>query len=120
MRATWWLRNPRYFLFMVREFSSVFVAAFLVLFLLQIRGLRAGAEVYQEYLERLHEPGWIAFHAVAFLFAMYHSLTWFDLTSKIQVVRLGRTVVNRRIVAGLNILAWLVVSGGIFLYWTRG
>ncbi len=105
---------------MVREFSSVFVAAFLVLFLLQIRGLRAGAEVYQEYMERLHEPGWIAFHAVAFLFAMYHSLTWFDLTSKIQVVRLGRTVVNRRIVAGLNILAWLVVSGGIFLYWTRG
>ena len=31
--TTWWLKNPRYFRFMIREVTSVFIAIFLVVLL---------------------------------------------------------------------------------------
>ena len=89
MPVTWWLRNLRYFLFMMRELSSVFIAIFLVVFLVQIAALARGPEAYTTFMRKLESPGWIIFHVVALLFALYHSYTWFDLTSKVQVVRLG-------------------------------
>lgn len=120
LRWTWWLGNPRYFTFMMRELSSVWIAAFLVLYLLQLRALASGPEAYEALLVCLGRPGWIAFHAIALCFALLHSLTWFNLTAKIQVVRLRGRVVDRRLVAAANVLAWLVVSGGVFLFWSRG
>ena len=33
MPATWWLKKGSYFLFMMREFSSLFIAAFVLLFM---------------------------------------------------------------------------------------
>ena len=41
--ATWWLRNLKYFLFMMRELSSVFIAAFLILFLYELSLLSKGS-----------------------------------------------------------------------------
>ena len=120
MRATWWLSNPRYFLFMVRELTSVFIAAFVVLVLLQVRALGSGPETYQAFVERLRTPGWIAFHTVALLFALYHSLTWFHLTSRIQIVRLGQRVVAPRLVTALNVVAWLAISGVLLFLWAKG
>ncbi|MGH9783716.1 MAG: fumarate reductase subunit C, partial [Terriglobia bacterium] len=35
--AGWWLKRSSYLLFMLRELSSVFVAGYVVLFLLMIR-----------------------------------------------------------------------------------
>ena len=96
MPVTWWLRNLRYFLFMMRELSSVFIAIFLVVFLVQIAALARGPEAYTTFMRKLESPGWIIFHVVALLFSLYHSYTWFDLTSKVQVVRLGGDRYRRR------------------------
>lgn len=120
--ATWWLKNRRYFLFMLRELSSVFIAIFLVLFLLQIYQVSRGPDAYAAYLRRLESPGWIIFHVIAFLFALYHSLTWFSLTARVQVVRLGAVTLPARSVYMGVIGGWLIVSAVIlwlFLYLWR-
>ena len=110
MPATWWLRKRSYFLFMLRELSSVFIAIFLVVLLVQIYQLSEGPKSYTAFAQRLGSPGWIIFHAIALLFAIYHSITWFFSTAVVLPLRLGKREIPRNLVAALNIGAWIVVS----------
>ena len=108
--ATWWLKKPAYFLFMLRELSSVFIAVFLVVFLVQIHQLTKGPDAYAAFAQRLGSPGWIAFHVVALLFALLHSVTWFQSTAVVLPLRLGERDVPRVAVFAINIGAWIAVS----------
>ncbi|MEK7337886.1 MAG: fumarate reductase subunit C [candidate division NC10 bacterium] len=116
MPSTWWLRHPAYFRFMMREVSSVFIAVFLVVLLTQIRALSRGPEAYAAFQETLRSPGWIIFHVVALAFALYHSVTWFNLTAVVQVVRVGERQVPPRLVAAATFGLWTVLSLGILLW----
>ena len=116
MPSTWWLRRPGYFRFMMRELSSVFVAIFLVILLIQIHQASRGLEAYAAFLEKLRSPGWIAFHVVALAFALYHSFTWFNLTAVVQVVRVGDFQVPPRLVAAANFVVWGVLSLAILFF----
>jgi fumarate reductase subunit C len=110
MPSTWWLQKPSYFLFMLRELSSLFIALFLVVYLVQIYQLTKGTEAYVAFTQRLSSPGWLVFHLVALLFALYHSFTWFQSTAVVLPVRLGERSVPRQVVTALHIGAWAVVS----------
>lgn len=110
MPATWWLRHPKYFLFMLREISSVFIAIFLVVFLVQISQLSRGAAAYDAFVRRLASPGWIIFHVVALLFALYHSYTWFTLTPQVQVIRMRGRQLPPSLITAVNIGVWVVLS----------
>ena len=115
MPATWWLRHPKYFLFMMRELSSVFIAIFVVVLLVQIAQLPYGEEAYHAFVQKFRAPGWIIFHIVALLFALYHSLTWFEATSKIIVIRRGEYRVPPRLIIVACIGVWVVLSLVILL-----
>ncbi|MGH9629079.1 MAG: fumarate reductase subunit C, partial [Bryobacteraceae bacterium] len=52
----WWLSRWPYLKFILRELSSVFVAWFVVVTLLQIRALIGGPEAYAEFQESLRSP----------------------------------------------------------------
>jgi fumarate reductase subunit C len=110
MPRTWWLQKPAYLLFMLRELSSVFIAVFLVVFLVQIYQLTKGPEAYAAFVQKLSSPGWIAFHVVALLFALYHSLTWFQSTAVILPLDLGERAVPRNVVFALTLGAWIAAS----------
>ncbi|HEY2931101.1 MAG TPA: hypothetical protein VGK99_05090 [Acidobacteriota bacterium] len=116
MPATWWLRRRSYFFFMLRELSSVFIAVFLLVFLIQIYQLSHGLEAYVAFTRKLASPGWIAFHLVALLFALYHSLTWFYSTAVILPLQIGERKLPRGLVTALNIGAWIAVSLIIFVF----
>ncbi|MBI4609399.1 MAG: fumarate reductase subunit C [Candidatus Rokubacteria bacterium] len=118
--ATWWLRHPRYFAFMMRELSVVFIAIFLVVFLVEIRQLARGAQTYVAFVEMLASPGWIVFHVVALAFALYHSVTWLKLTGVVQVVRLGERQVPSKLVAAGAFVVWGVVSLVILAFFLLG
>ena len=109
-RFNWWLENRAYTLFVVRELTSVFIAAYVVLVLLLLRNLALGREAYEAYLRALTTPGMMVFQIVAFAAAMFHSITWFALSPKAMVVRLGKQRVPPRVVVGANYAAWIVVS----------
>jgi fumarate reductase subunit C len=110
MPANWWLTNQSYFLFMLRELSSVFVAVFLVVYLCQIYQLSNGPDAYRAFTQKLSSPGWILFHLVALLFALYHSITWFQSSAVVLPLRIGERVIPRPIVTALHVVAWAIVS----------
>ncbi len=110
MPATWWLRKPSYFLFMLRELSSVFIALFLVVFLIQLYQLTRGPEAYVAFSRRLSSPGWVIFHLVALAFAIYHSITWFQSTAVVLPLRLGERAIPPGLVTAFHIGAWIAIS----------
>lgn len=115
MPVTWWLRQRAYFLFMLRELTSVVIAVYLVLLLLMVNRLAAGPQSYDAYLRWLATPGMVLFHAVALAAALFHTVTWFNITPNVLVVRVGERRIPAAIVAGVNYVAWIAVS--IALAW---
>ena len=116
MSSTWWLKSKRYFLFMLRELSSLFIALFVLVFLYELFLLSKGPEAHGVLQGSLRAPAAVAFYLVAFLFAVYHTVTWFQAASKIQVVRLGsRTMPGWMMVSGA-LGAWIVISAAVTAY----
>jgi len=115
MPATWWLTKPSYFLFMLRELSSVFIAIFLIVYLCQIYQLTQGLDAYIAFARKLSSPGWIFFHLVALLFALYHSVTWFQSSAVVLQLRIGERLIPRPFVMALHVGAWAVVSLAVLI-----
>lgn len=109
----WWLQNRSYAFFVLRELTSVSVAFFAVVLLWQLRALVDGPEAYARFLTRLETPLLLALNGLALLFVLFHAITWFNLAPKAMVLRLGGKRVPDWIIAGLNYLAWLFVSGAV-------
>ena len=115
MPATWWLTKPSYFLFMLRELSSVFIAIFLIVYLCQIYQLTQGLDAYIAFARKLSSPGWVFFHLVALLFALYHSVTWFQSSAVVLQLRIGERLIPRPFVMALHVGAWAVVSLAVLI-----
>jgi fumarate reductase subunit C len=113
MPATWWLKRKPYLLFMLREFSSVFVAAYAVWLLFLLRRLQEGPAAYEAFLDGLRSPAAILFHIVALAFALLHTITWFNLTPKAMAVRRGEERVPDHLIILPNYIAWVVVSAAL-------
>lgn len=111
----WWLTSRAYFLFVVRELTSVFIAAYLVVVLILLRRLDAGPAAYAAYLQFLRAPGMLLFHAVALAAAVYHSVTWFRLAPQALVVRVGGRRAPAPAVVWMNYALWAAVSA--FVAW---
>lgn len=109
----WWLQNRSYAFFVLRELTSVSVAFFAVVLLWQLRALVDGPEAYARFLTRLETPLLLVLNGLALLFVLFHAITWFNLAPKAMVLRLGGKRVPDWIIAGLNYLAWLFVSGAV-------
>ena len=116
--ALWWLRKRNYMLFMLREFTSVFIAAYLVVLMIALFRMGQGGQPAAEFAEAMQSPGWIVFHVVALIFAVYHSVTWFISSAVVLSVRLGTREAPRWLVAGGHIGAWLVVSAVVLYLYT--
>lgn len=110
MSRTWWLRNRRYSLFILRESSSVFLALFVVLYLVQIAFLAAGPEPYERYLTLLDNPLMIALSVLILVFAVIHTLTWLTLTPAVTPLRAGNREAPRWAMVLGGVVAWAATS----------
>ncbi|HKZ04657.1 MAG TPA: fumarate reductase subunit C [Methylomirabilota bacterium] len=109
----WWLQKRSYTTFVLRELTSVFVAFFAVVLLWQLRALVQGPEAYAHFLARLRTPLFLALNGVAFLFVLFHAITWLHLTPKAMVVRLRGKRVSDSLILAANYAAWLVLSAAV-------
>ena len=111
MTRTWWLRNPRYTLFMIRELTAILILAFVVLYLVQIARLGSGQASYDGFLELMESPLWIALHVLFLLGALLHSVTWVLLLVPRAMPEFvfGIRIPQVAIAAG-GLAAWTVVS----------
>ena len=119
MSFWWWLERRAYFNFILRELTCVFVGAFAVLTLLQIRSLGRGAEAYAVFIDQLSAPAFLIFSVVTFLSVCYHTVTFLQAVPTIVVVRLREGRVPDRIVASVHYALWLVVSLAIAFIFLR-
>jgi fumarate reductase subunit C len=111
----WWLRKRTYFVFVMRELSSVFVAWLVVYLLLFIRAVGRGETAYEDFLNRADEPWLVALNVVAFLFVLLHVVTWFNLTPQAMEVRMRGDRVPAAAIIASQYAGLAVVSG--FVFW---
>ncbi|MGO9347172.1 MAG: hypothetical protein ACLPZJ_12415 [Terriglobales bacterium] len=111
----WWLGEWHYLKFILRELTSISVAWFVVLTLFQLRAMLHGPEAYARFTSLLQSPIMIALNAIAFCFAVFHTVTWFNLAPRAMPVRMGGKRVPEFLVAAPNYLLWVAVSA--FVGW---
>lgn len=109
----WWVGQRQYLKFILRELSSVFVALFVVITLLQLRALRAGPEAYARFQHRMQSPALLVLSVVILFFVMFHTITWFNLAPSAIAFRIGGKRLPDFLVAAPNYIIWLVVSAAI-------
>jgi fumarate reductase subunit C len=96
----WWLRKRSYFVFVMRELSSIFIAWFVVFLLLLVAAVGRGGPAYGRFLEFASNPFVVTLNLVTFAFVVLHTITWFSLTPKAMDVRSG----------GRPVPAWAVIA----------
>ena len=116
----WWLWRWQYLKFVLREMSSVFVAWFVILALLQVRALQQGAAEYAAFQDWLRLPMVLALNTISLIFVLYHAITWFNLAPTAMVLRLRGKRVPDFVIAGANYAAWVVATGIVAWFLLRG
>jgi fumarate reductase subunit C len=115
----WWTRKRSYFVFVMRELSSVFVAWFVAYLVLFVYAVGRGEAAYQGFLDWAASPWVIAVNVVALVFVLLHAVTWFNLTPQAMAIRVaGRRVPDVHIIAG-QYTCLVVVSGFVLWLVTR-
>ena len=107
---TWWLESKPYFFFVIREFTSLFVAGYCLFLLVFIAKAGDSQEAYATLILSLKSPISMVLHLISFTFILYHAITWFNLTPKIMVLHLGEERIPNTLIAGAVYLSWGVVS----------
>lgn len=116
----WWLWSWPYMKFVLREITSVPVAWFVVVTLLQIRALALGPEAYAQFQRWMSSPFLLAVNTVSFGFVLFHAITWFNLAPAAMVVRVGGKRVPPMAIIAANYAAWLVASAALAWFILRG
>ena len=115
----WWTRKRTYFVFVMRELSSIFVAWFVAYLLLFVYAVGQGEAAYQRFLDWAAAPWVVGLNVLALVFVLLHTVTWFSLTPQAMAVRvMDRTVPSFHIIAG-QYTALVVVSGFVLWLVTR-
>ena len=111
MPIFWWLKKGSYARFILRELTSLFVAAAAMILLFQARAAGQGEAAYARFEAWLRTPAALILNTVILAFLLVHTLTWLNLAPRAMVVNLGgRRIPDRMVLAG-HYLAWLFASG---------
>ena len=116
MTSAWIFRHPRYLRYMVREFSCLFIGGWTLMMVWGLKQLAEGPAAWAAFLECLKSPASIAFQVVALGFALYHSVTWFNLTPKALPLQVGEGFVPDGVIAGAHFAGWAVVSLAVLYF----
>lgn len=114
-RSWWWLSRRRYISYMMRELTCVFIGAYSAVLVVGLMRLSQGRLAYEGFLDALWGPLGIVFHILAFAFALYHTITWFNVTPKAMPLRVGDQRVPGGAIIGAHYAGWFVVSLAVLI-----
>lgn len=103
----WWLRKGKYIAIFLREFSSVFILLYALLYLQILSEANVGST---ELISRFGTVPFIALSIVILAFSVYNSVTWFFLFPKVQTVKLGSKVLGKELMVLLQLIGFSVFS----------
>ena len=110
MPATWWLKRRPYTLFMLREFTAVFVAGYAIFLIVLVARAGQGPGVFAAFVEGLKSPVSIALHLIVLAMTAYHSATWFNSMAKVVVLWRGEERVSPASIVASGYVGWVVAS----------
>ena len=110
----WWVRKRSYFVFVMRELSSIFVAWLVVYLLMFLYAVGRGESAYTDFLDWASTPWVVVLNVISVLFLVLHVVTWFILTPQAMLVKLGSRPVPAPLVIASQYAALLVVSAIVF------
>lgn len=115
MPANWWTRSRHYFWYIVREFTAVPLALWLLWLLVEIKRAGDGPARYSPH----GSAPFVIFSVVVLLFSLYHSFTFLSLAGSILHFKLLDRPVSASVIVMSQFAAWAVASGviGFFLVW---
>ena len=87
--SNWWVKNPYYRFYMLREGTAVPLFLYSLLLMSGIYNLYQGEAAFIQWIEFLKSPGIVVLHIIALAAAILHTYTWFELVPKILVLRIG-------------------------------
>lgn len=111
--ATWWFKNPYYRFYMLREATSVPVFLYAVWLMLGLFRFSQGAIEFNGWLALNTSGIGQLLHLIVFAAALLHAYTWFQLTPKILVLRLGSLRVPDNWVMIGHYVVWVLVTIGM-------
>lgn len=113
MSIFWWVRRTPYVLFITRELTSLFVAAYVIILMVKLNALKQGPEAWEALMATLSSTFSIVLHLVILVFVLFHTITWFKLAPSAMVVKIGkRKVPGSAIIAG-NFAMWILLSAAM-------
>ena len=115
----WWIRKRSYFVFVMRELSSLFIAWLVLYLLLFVRSVGRGEQAYDDFLDWASSPWLVVLNVVAFAFVVLHTVTWFSLTPQAMVLDVRGRRVPAVAIIGAQYAGLVVVSAFIFWLVTR-
>ena len=107
-------------MYMLREITSFFVAAYSILYIYQIVLLANSPGSYARYLDLLKNPLMIGFNIIILGFTLYHAVTWFMLIGRIQPIKLGSFTTTPVQALIINTVLLVVISGAIITIFFMG
>ena len=109
--TTWYLSHTPYRIFMLREWSAVFVALYVVLLIVLVDRVHEGEAAYDAYVAGvLQHPLMIVLHGVMLAFALLHTATWFRAMPQGMRIKRGEEFVPPMLVIGGAYAALAAVS----------
>ena len=118
-KTTWYMRNGRYKVYMLREMTCLLVGFYTFLTIFALAALAAGPNQWNDFLASQQNAAMIAFHAIALLyFLVYQTFAWFELAPKAMPIQLGEKKLPGSIVVFGHYVAWAVLSA--FIFWLAG
>jgi fumarate reductase subunit C len=106
MPSSWWTRNRHYFLYVVREFTALPLALWLLWLLVEIKRAGDGPAKYSPH----GSTAFVVFSVIVFLFSLYHSITFLNLSGVIIRVKHVPARIITFAMFGLWALASIVIA----------
>lgn len=101
---------------MAREVSAIFIGAYIIMLIVGLLRLSQGPAAYGSFLSAILSSAGVAFSFITFVFAVYHSVTWFGVTPKALPLRMGGKAVPPAIIIGAHWFVWAIASLLILLW----
>jgi fumarate reductase subunit C len=106
MPAGWWVRKRHYFLYMVREFTALPLAIWLLWLLVEIKRAGDGASGYVPH----SSPGFVVFSVICLAFSLYHSVTFLKLSGVIIRIKVLDQPLPSRLITASMLAVWVLAS----------
>lgn len=114
-KTGWWLKQPRYIRYMMREISALFIGAYVLVLVLGLLQLSRGEAAYSAFLATADGTTGLAFAIVAMFFAIYHTYTWFQVTPKAMPLMFAGKRVAGTIIIAAHWLGFVAASTVLWL-----